>query len=326
MSMATAFVDLAYAKALNLSGETKNQFDIYAKKVEDSLAGNDTLQNTFKRPTFTPPKKPDLKLPEGPLDALGNFNDAQKKFHDQLVGDLTDFLNEYFPNNPTLTEKALERLMDMLDGKTGIPTEIEDQIWQRDRARVLNEVDRAVDEALSTFAARRFPMPPGAATHAVYLAQVEAQDKIAQHSRDVAIKQAEIVLENIKWAVEQAINLRFKAISAALDYIKTLAQGAEIGVRFVEITQAAQIALIKASTELFTSQLRVDELVLDAQIKTATFDLEVAKTELTVKMNKIEARVKALTELARSLGTQTAAALNVLHASASVQAQGELDA
>ena len=84
----------------------------------------------------------------------------------------------------------------MLAGEVGIPSPVEDQIWQRDRSRVLADVNRTRDEVMSTFAARGFPLPPGAAAHAVRLAQADANDKIAMQSRDVAIKHVDILIEN----------------------------------------------------------------------------------------------------------------------------------
>ncbi len=126
-----------------------------------------------------------------PTNATGVDGALYDSTYSQIIADLTGkfagFFADYFPNECDYLEKAQAQLCDMLDGGAGIPAHVEDQIWQRDRSRVLEDVNRVRDATLATFASRGFPLPPGAAAHTIHLAQSEASNKIAQQSRDVAI-------------------------------------------------------------------------------------------------------------------------------------------
>lgn len=247
--------------------------------------------------------------------------------YDQIIHDLSDsfarFFVDYFPNECDYLEKAQAQLCEILNGGTGIPAHVEDQIWQRDRARVLNEVQRATDETLATFAARGFAVPPGAATHAIYLNQVESQNKIAQQSRDVAIKHVEILMENIRFAIQNALDYRIKAIQAAGDYIKTLAVGPEIAVRLATSAANAQAQLISAASSYYRNRIAVEELKLDVHKFNAGTKNEIGMTELREFSNRLKARADVLASAAQAAGNQAASALNAVHASAGVAVQGE---
>ena len=70
-------------------------------------------------------------------------------------------------------------------------------------------------------------MPPGAMIGAIRASQKQSHDKITQLSRDVAIKQADMEIENVRFAVENAITMRRSALDAARDYIAAIASSAQ---------------------------------------------------------------------------------------------------
>ena len=81
----------------------------------------------------------------------------------KMAGIFSDFLDTYFPNIGSATDAAIAWLENAItNGGTGIKASIENQIWERSRARELKEADRLAAEATSSFAKRGFSMPPGA--------------------------------------------------------------------------------------------------------------------------------------------------------------------
>ena len=200
------------------------------------------------------------------------------------------------PNECDYLSAAQQTLCDMLAGGKGIPASVENQIWQRDRARVLSDVNRARDDVLATFSARGF-CSSGAAAHAIRLAQTDANDKIAQQSRDVAINHVGVLIDNIKFAVQSALDYRMKSIQAAAEYIKILALGPEIAVRLATSAADAQAQLINAAGGYYRNRIAVEELRLDALKSNASLSAEVSMHN-----------VKAMTDSRRALSDTLAAA------------------
>lgn len=102
-------------------------------------------------------------------------------------------------------DAAATELIDMLtSGGTALPAAVEDMVWQRDRARLLKDASRAERQTIDGFAARGFPLPPGSMVGVLEMAQAETTDKVAAQSRDVAIKQIDVLIGNIREAAQIA--------------------------------------------------------------------------------------------------------------------------
>ena len=240
---------------------------------------------------------------------------------DKLAGLFSGYMGEYFPNECGYLEKAQRWICDTIEsGGTGIQPHVEDQIWQRDRSRVLEETARARDEVFASFAARGFPVPPGAALHAIRLSQADASNRIAQQSRDVAIKQAEIEIENIRFAVDKAISLYGTAVAAASDYVKALSVGPTSAMQIVPSITDSQSRLIGAAGDYYRARIAVKELELKAHLPSAEFEQSARIKNGDWLMQMIRNKVDAAIAAAQALSTQAAAALNGLHASTSLGA------
>ena len=310
-------------QALATAAEKAELADTYSERAITASMGSSSP--VFRPLTFaTGNIEPPVSIP---TNATGVDGALYGSTYDQIITDLSDkfagFFSEYFPNECDYLQEAQTKLCEVLAGGTGIPAHVENQIWQRDRSRVLEDVSRARDDVLSTFAARGFPLPPGAAAHAMRLAEVDAHNKIAQQSRDVAIKHVEILVENIKFAVQQALDYRIKGIQAAGDYIKVLALGPEIAMKLATSAAGAQAQLISAASQYYRNRIAVEELRLDALKFNASGQLESSIAHVRAFSDRLRAQADTLSAAARAAGDQAAAALNAVHASAQVAVQGE---
>ena len=307
--------NIAWDKAQSLSSSTEQGF---ARAIEMGVDA----------PTMTPARidysssviEPTVNIPINAEGAsVERFEEFSGMVIDKLAGLFGGFMTEFFPNECGYLQKAQQWICDALtNGGTGIKPHVENQIWQRDRARVLADVKRAGDELLAAFAARGFPLPPGAATHAMHLTQFDGQNKIAQASRDVAIKQVEIEIENVRFAVESAISLYGSAIAAASDYIKALSIGPTAAMQVVPSVTDSQSRLIGAASEYYRARIAVKELELRATLPNAEMDQAARAKRGDWQIALVHARVRAAMAAAQGLSSQAAAALNGLHASASI--------
>lgn len=320
---AEALVEQIINQALATAAEKSDLATAFANQAVTASGGFSSFAP--QQVVFSPANvEPPVNIP---MNAAGVDGALYGSTYNQIVADLSGkfagFFSEYFPSECDYLTRAQTQLCEILDGGSGIPAHVENQIWQRDRSRVLEDVSRARDDVLATFAARGFPLPPGAAAHTMRLAEVDANNKIAQQSRDVAIKHVEILIENIKFAVQQALDYRVKGIQAAGDYIKTLALGPEIAMKLATSAAGAQAQLISAASQYYRNRIAVEELRLDVAKFNADARNEAGINDVREFSQRLKARADTLSAAARAAGDQAAAALNAVHASAQVAVQGE---
>lgn len=318
---AEELVEKIINQALDTAREKADEAKDFADQAATAARGFSFFNAQLAR--FTPGNvEPPMNIPSAAAGVDTDlFNLTRAQIETFLVTRFSMFFAEYFPTDPA--EEALGTLRTMLSGGSGIPGHIEEQIWQRDRARVLNEVGRSHREVLATFASRGFPLPPGAAQHQLSAMQQDAQDKIAQQSRDVAIKNLEVILENIRFAVQQALDFRIKGINAACDYLRILALGPDLAMKFATSAADAQAKLISAANTYYGSRIRLEELKFEVEKFNKSTQNTVGMHGVSEFGERLKAQVQVLAQAAQAAGTQAAAALNAVHASAQVAVQGE---
>lgn len=283
---------------------------------------------------------------------LDRYGPVAAEVEQMLKDEFSTFLQTYFPLDPTSLEAATEWINTALTvGGSGINANVETQLWNRDRARILEDLSRAQDEAITGWAARRFPVPPGAATYQVLQLQRDAAVKIADVSREQAVKSFQTEIENVRLAVGRALELRTSAVGAAGEYIKILAVGPQTDASYSASLASASAALenvaasyygsftsaqaslessansarasmfgstSSAAASMFGSQ--IEGSGINSRIAIANAESQTRVNELTAKLTVelLTAQVQAAIAAAHAAGTQAAAALNALHAQASI--------
>ena len=146
----------------------------------------------------------------------------------------------------------------------------------RQQADALAELDRM--EALG------YAFPPGVFIDARLKVQTETNNTIAGLSRDIMAKQAELQLENLTKAREQATTLEARL----MDYTNAVAQRAFENAKLVAETAVqiynAQVEAYGKSLEGYNTTARIYE----AQLKGAEIQLEEYKTQLEGEKTKVD--------------------------------------
>ena len=261
-----------------------------------------------------------------PTDAQGASFALYDTLHavviDKLGGLFGDFMQTYFPDDSAAWRSAQDWIVKSIEqGGTGIRPSVERQIWERDRARVQEENRRSIDEATLAFSARGFPMPPGAMVGAIRATQKQSHDKIAQFSRDVAIKQADMEIENVRFAVENAITMRRSALDAARDYISAIASSVGQAGQVLPSVTDSQSRLISAVSSFYGARISAEELRLRAAVPNAEFQQAANTKNLEARLQLIRNKLDAAIAAADALSRQAQAMLNGLNVSTSTGAQ-----
>lgn len=264
--------------------------------------------------------QPNVYIPYAAEGAsVAKFYELSNMVIAQLAMLYDGYMSKYFPDETGYLLRAQEWICNTIQyGGTGISPVVERQIWDRERSRTLSELARNEADAYTLWAGRGFPLPPGMLANQLSMIRLDAAGKIAQASRDMAIKQMEIEIENVKFAVSEAIKLYGSAVGAAGDYLKALSIGPTSAMQVIPSITDSQSRLISAATDSYRASISVDELRLKASMTPAQWEQEARIKNGDWLTQQIKIEVDAAIAAAQSVGTQAAAALNGLHANTGV--------
>lgn len=129
-------------------------------------------------------------------------------------------------------------------------------------------------------------------------------------------------LENVRFAIQQALALYGEASGAAMEYVKALSVGPQSGMQLIPSITDSQSKLITAANAYYESRIHVEELKMKARMPTVEWDQQARIKNADYKLEDRKLRVDAAVAAAQSMGTQAASALNSLHASANISGSG----
>lgn len=267
--------------------------------------------------SYVPPIKPIIN-PDNPNDGKAIYDDARAEIDALLTNGFSSFLQTYFPDGPYY-QAALDWLeRAIVDGGTGISADVEQQLWERGRSRLGEEAMRAEQDVLQSFANRGFPLPTGAMVHQVGLIHQDKRNKLAEQSRDISIKSFDTEIENVRFAVKTAVDLRLSALAAAGDYIKTLILGPQTAADLARTLTGLRNDFSRSLVSLYQAEAaalepRVRLAIADADIKSRG-----AEANLRASSQAIEDRARAALAYAQSVAAAASASLNGINASASI--------
>lgn len=282
--------------------------------VSDTLAGIDITAGTVTAPTVA---EPDVDIPAtaSQTDIMTAFDTKYLELVQLLSDKFVDFRATYFPDESAAYVAAEDWLQAAIANPSGgIPATVQAQVLEDDRTRILADAERAAEDVLSTFATKRFPLPPGAAASAVLQIQQGAQDKIAESSRKITV----LSIEQMKFAVEKTLSLRQLAMGAAIQYIQALASGPELSSKLVGIGYDAQSKLISAASQFYNARTAAAELTSKVGQFNVTAAMEAASKNQAADLQTVEMRLKALMSEAQGIAQMATSLFNNLHASSSI--------
>ena len=223
-------------------------------------------------PTFE-----ELNLPTPPTYSLPDFelDVPVLPANLQTPGLIFNFKEKAYTSDlySALKNELLDRIQ---NGGTGLHPDIEQAIWDRARNREDQNSVRSENQILVEQAARGFGRPTGAVLAALDQLAQETQNKNADLSREIAIKQAELEQKNIEFALQTSLALE----QTWLNYHNQVQQRAFEVEKFV---QEAAIALYEAEIKKFTMQIEIYKTysqAFESRLRAELAKVEIYKTEL----------------------------------------------
>lgn len=261
-------------------------------------------------------------VPILPNDNPNNGEAIYNTQRDQMLAMITtnfrSFIDEFFPN-PAYFDAALAWCNDAITtGGSGINTNVETALWQRGRARIMADSERAAAEAEQTWANRGFPLPPGALANQLNQINLDAGRKLAEVSRDIAVKTFDVEIENVRFAVKEVIDQRKVALDAAGDYIRTLMQGPQTAMQLATGLANIRSELARNLVALYSAQNAALEPRVRLAIADAQLRLDGAKSNLSSRIDSIEQKVKAALTGAQMVAAMASAGINAINTQSSI--------
>ena len=158
----------------------------------------------------------------------------------------------------------------MMAGGTGLPAPIEEALFARARERDSAETTRAVQEAVDTWAARGFSMPPGMLAKQSAVIREQGRLKASELNRDILIQAAQWEIENIRFAVQQGMALEQLTQNLYENMAKRLFEVARFGAESQINVFNARVSLFNAQNAAFGTLAQVFRTRLDAALAKLT--------------------------------------------------------
>jgi hypothetical protein len=261
--------------------------------------------------TITEPEV-DIPTTASTSDAMSLFEEKSLELVELLAAKFVAFRETWFPDEQTAYVAAEDWLQAAMDNPLGLPANVAQALMADNEARVLSEASRASESVLASFAARGFPLPPGAAAGAVLQIQQEAQNQLSESSRKIITAS----IEQMRWVIEQVMSLRQMSMNAAIEYIKALASGPEIASRVVNIGYDAQSKLINAASAFYNARINAAEAVSRVNQFNVSNELQASQSNQSADLALIDAKLKALISECQMLAQMATSLFNNLHVSA----------
>lgn len=225
-------------------------------------------------------------------------------------GLMTDWMNTYFPTlDQNLITAEDSWLLDVVNnGYSGIPATLENAIWERARSKEMVEAARLEEEATMQFSTRGFSMPPGALAGRVLQVQQEAANKSATIARDLAIKQIEVAVDMVKFAIGEITKLRLGIAQALADFIRAWMALPQAAADIAKAKAEMQRVLWNSSADYMRAQVAIAQLDLDAKKSNQANWLKASEINAQLDDQKLSRQVNAAVAAAQMLGAQASAA------------------
>lgn len=245
-------------------------------------------------------------------DFLNMFDASRGQFSTDFGNAFQFLMNTYFPSVAGCLQPTIDNWLcnAINNGGTGLPPAIEAAIWQRSREREVTDSRRQKAETLRGWAAKGFSYPPGALISLLDDIDQDLANKNSTNSRDIAIKNVEIQIENIRFAIQNGIQLRISALAAALDYIKVFFLPTELAEKKAAAMVEAKAELWRSADSYFGALISAEQLNQKYQEMRMEKGMHDQKMDLEAIKAQVDARVKAAVSSAEAMASAASSALS----------------
>lgn len=210
-----------------------------------------------------------IRIPEFTFPELPTFNDTPPDPSGITVPNA--HINWAEPEYESeLLDELQGKISAMMAGGTGLPAPVEEALFARARERDSAETVRQVQEAVDTWAARDFSMPPGMLVKQTNVIREQGRLRAAELNRDIMVEAAKWEIESLRFAVEQGMALEQLTQNLYSNMANRLFEVAKFQADAQIRVFDAQISLFNAQNAAFETLAQVYRTKLDGAIAKLT--------------------------------------------------------
>lgn len=175
-------------------------------------------------------------------------------------------------------------LTDLLNGGYGIDDNDEARLWNRARDREAKAMLANIEEVKRQYASTSFSIPQGSMFKAIEKAREAYIDKVSSLNRDIALKRADLYVENRRRVIEQVLATESQSIA-----LYNAVQGRALEIARTEVALAVQ--LFEAGVRYFMAQIDGITKQIDAQMDFAKANALVYNSDIAMYSAYVNALV-----------------------------------
>lgn len=223
----------------------------------------------------------------------------------RLNNEADAWLDKYFPAiNQCLKTLPEDWLCGVISGTKpfGMDQSVFELVWHRARDRAYRTTNTSSRTLEAAFSARGFTMPPGALVAALSAVESEASHAIAEVNVSQAIKDAEIKLDLLKFAEEQAIRLKLGVMDAMARFYQLWYAMPDREIERARIRAQAMSAFYSALSNYHNVEVAFEQLRLEAAKVGAGVDMNNDRLQLDAQQI-LRAGLPSIGAVAQAFGT-----------------------
>lgn len=248
------------------------------------------------KPLF--PSLATIEIPEFTFPTLPLWDATAPEFEGTAVSTVLQWGDPQYATE--IMPEVLQKIRDLWAGSNGIPPAVEQAMWERAANREDLDTQRQISAAYTDFSSRGFTEPQGMLVARIDAIREESQIKKQGLNREIAIKMAEIQVENMRFAVEQGVASENLLFNIWNNMAQRQFEAAKIQLDSQMALYNAQVALFNAKQQAYSTEAQVFKVKLDAALS----ELQVFKMQLEGELARgqlNEQRVKIYGEQIRAL-------------------------
>lgn len=267
MATPAELVSQSFSQAQSYAAIAQTSLSAFTAALNGAIYSPPTVSVTWT--SIDPPSLP--SLPSAPSLPTITYTapPAPADFTDEAPAVTTiDDFDVDPPSTSTLLTALTNNIIARVAGGSGLDPAVEAAIWDRARSRETKLALANEDEIARTSEAMGFMLPSGVMVDQIRVAQQNYYDKLAELSRDIAIKQADLEQTNVREAIAQGTTLEGQIINIyetqARVYSATVAAKAEIArlgmARYESLIRAYQASVSAYESRVNAERTRIGAL------------------------------------------------------------------
>lgn len=276
---------------------TLEPFNLLAPNIPD-FPSTPIINDNFVMPDV--PSRPDIDLPSRPAlkdHVIPDFNSSVgvPQFTSTLPDVVLEPIQEadikalfgflvagYQPQISEIKGILLDRI---INGGTGLPADVEAEIWNRNLERDQQALQDGIDAAAAQWSKLNFSLPDGALADSLMHMNNEYVNKRLDTSRDVAIKQAEMEQVNVNTALSLVASIEAAFNSVIVQYVNAASNAMRVAAESSVLIFNSMVQYYNLLIEIYKAELAKYRELMNARLA----DVEIYKTTVEAVGKAIDA-------------------------------------